>query len=545
MARFKHRQKPSALSRLDEADLLEALSAILSVMLSIAPHRFGRCPLPTKLRPFDQANNMRIDQLHVQNFKGFEELHLAFPRADDPAGAGGSFHLLIGQNGTGKTSALDALAVAAGAWLLGIPDCESRTIRAEDVRLRVIDYRDTQRIEPQLPTIVEAVGEILGQSLHWRRIRRLERTDRAAAKDIRALAERAVAEKRRGEPTTLPVVLYYGTGRSWQEPREPFRRKIGMDMDVSKVALAGIKIKSGPDGSEPNNDAASAPSAGADRVLDPAPGEQEQPPDEEFASTLAGYRRGIDPYCNPDDLLRWLRLEQQLAVQERAESTQFKVVKQAILQAVPGCRRVDYHLRLGLLLEIAGQGRLPFGTLSHGQRNMIAMIGDLAWRAAQLNPHLGPDVLQQTPGVVLIDELELHLHPRWQREVVLTLRDIFPAVQFIATTHSPQIVGHLPPRYLQLLIRDPEGRIRAAPVPQSLGMDSNWILEQIMDTPDREPETQRKLAAIFTAIDNEDFPEASAQIRDLERAVGRFPDLQGARAMLDRLEILLGDEKDS
>jgi hypothetical protein len=87
------------------------------------------------------------------------------------------------------------------------------------------------------------------------------------------------------------------------------------------------------------------------------------------------------------------------------------------------------------------------------------------------------------------------------------------------------------------------GRIRAVAVPQLLGMDSNWILEQIMDTPEREPETQGKLVEIFAAIDDEDFALARQEMRVLEKAVGLFPERQGARSMVDRLEILLADEK--
>lgn len=82
---------------------------------------------------------------------------------------------------------------------------------------------------------------------------------------------------------------------------------------------------------------------------------------------------------------------------------------------------------------------------------MIAMVGDLAFKAAQLNPHLGADVLNQTPGIVLIDELDLHLHPRWQRHVVEDLRRMFPEVQFIATTHSPFVVQSLRDGELQPL----------------------------------------------------------------------------------------------
>ncbi len=88
---------------------------------------------------------------------------------------------------------------------------------------------------------------------------------------------------------------------------------------------------------------------------------------------------------------------------------------------------------------------LPFRYLSDGYRNMVAMAADIAVRCATLNPHLGAEAARGTPGVVLIDEVDLHLHPRWQRRVVDDLLRAFPKVQFFGTTHSPFIIQSLPP----------------------------------------------------------------------------------------------------
>ncbi|HEX5753042.1 MAG TPA: AAA family ATPase [Archangium sp.] len=352
---------------------------------------------------------MRIDRLYVRNFKGFEERTFTFPRSlDAPADGNGSFHVIIGQNGRGKTSALDALAVAVGSWFLGVRGEDSRHIRLDDVRVRVIEFRETQRIEKQLPVVVEATGRVQGKDYTWKREFAGKRTTWVNAKNIKTSAEIAVEKMQRGEEVTLPLISYYGTGRLWLEPK-----------DVRAEAEA---LKAGHTPQEV-----------------PAQ-ETEEDLAESFASRLAGYRFSIDPRCSPRDLLRWLKFEQQIANVERRESIQFRVVKQAIQDAVEGCRRIEYHPRLGLLLDIEGQPRLPFGALSDGQRNVIAMVGDLAFKAAQLNPHLDEKVLLKTPGIVLIDEIDLHLHPRWQRHVMDDLRRLFPEVQFIATTHSPFIV---------------------------------------------------------------------------------------------------------
>ncbi|WP_133512774.1 AAA family ATPase [Candidatus Thiosymbion oneisti] len=85
----------------------------------------------------------------------------------------------------------------------------------------------------------------------------------------------------------------------------------------------------------------------------------------------------------------------------------------------------------------------PFSNLSDGQRSTAALVGDMAQRAARLNPHYGGEVLQQTSGVILIDELDLHLHPRWQRRIIEDLRRTFPKIQFICTTHSPFLIQSL------------------------------------------------------------------------------------------------------
>ena len=106
---------------------------------------------------------MRIDRLTVKNFKGFEEKTFDFPRSiDAPDNGNGSFHLIIGQNGKGKTSALDALAVAAGSWFLGVRGEDSRHIQVEDIRVKVLQYGDTARVEQQLPVTVEADGRVMG-----------------------------------------------------------------------------------------------------------------------------------------------------------------------------------------------------------------------------------------------------------------------------------------------------------------------------------------------------------------------------------------------
>src|SRR5437660_3606376 len=118
---------------------------------------------------------------------------------------------------------------------------------------------------------------------------------------------------------------------------------------------------------------------------------------------------------------------------------------------------------------------------------MLALVADVAVKAVTQNNYLVPDdgpapgagalpdVLAQTPGVVLIDELDVHLHPRWQRRVATDLKQTFPSIQFVCTSHSPQVIGELRPEEIRVLDD------QSVYIPKrSFGIDSSRILEEIM-----------------------------------------------------------------
>src|SRR5207253_331116 len=91
-------------------------------------------------------------------------------------------------------------------------------------------------------------------------------------------------------------------------------------------------------------------------------------------------------------------------------------------------------------LDVSKGPATQFEHLSDGQRVVISLIADIARRMCLLNPHLGLEAIRQTPAVILIDELDIHLHPQWQRKIVKGLKTAFPAAQFIAASHSPQVI---------------------------------------------------------------------------------------------------------
>lgn len=190
--------------------------------------------------------------------------------------------------------------------------------------------------------------------------------------------------------------------------------------------------------------------------------------------------------------------------------------------------------------ELVEEARdIPIGWLSDGERSLAAIGSDIAIRLATLNEGAA-DPVKDGVGVVLLDEIDLHLHPQWQRRIATDLPAAFPNVQFIATSHSPQVIGETPAGRAILLH---EGG-RTEVLDESLGRDSGWILRHVMGTPERNARLQAGLDDIDRLMENEELAQARARVTALRAEFGDDKELIGANAAIDRWEVL-GNEMDS
>lgn len=338
---------------------------------------------------------MRIDRLHVQNFRGFEDREFTFHP---------HFNVLIGDNGSGKTALLRALRVAVASWFLGIKNQSTVGIRKDDVRFvgRAFDAGEFT-FEEQWPVEVTAHGVLSFADwienepvLQWARTLNgpKGRTTSRNARPIKKVAQEADQRVRKGEDVVLPALAYYSTSRLYLEPRRTQSRK--------------------------------------------------QTPDERELSRFVGYRDCIDKRLDSKALEAWMKRQGFAAWKEGGASTLYRLVRSAIAEMVEDACDVEYNpQREQVVVVFKDDSVYPLDYLSDGQRTMLTLVGDLATRMVRLNPQLGASALEETPGVVLIDELDLHLHPTWQRHVVRDLKRIFPRVQFVTTSHSPFIVQTL------------------------------------------------------------------------------------------------------
>ena len=151
-------------------------------------------------------------------------------------------------------------------------------------------------------------------------------------------------------------------------------------------------------------------------------------------SRFLGYLDCLNPALDQKRLLEWFKTGNLVAAARFAEPHAGSVPRSHPRRCVPDSRRVYFDvLQDQLVLEFAEQS-LRLSDLSDGYRNMLAMTADIAIRCATLNPALEAETVLATPGVVLIDEIDLHLHPKWQRRVVEDMLRTFPRIQFVATT---------------------------------------------------------------------------------------------------------------
>lgn len=398
---------------------------------------------------------LSLTKIVAKNFRGFssEGVSLEFHP---------HFTLLLGANGAGKTSALEAVAVGLGALSAVFPEFSRRDVRPEEISYRAFSVENQTIFELQRPVAVELSGTAAGEPIGWpyepfHPILHSPIVIRSELVSFTTMRD-AVAQ---GVATPLPVVAYYGAQRSRGQSRS---------RDIKR------------------------------------PGR----------SRFDGYLDCLEAIPDANLFTEWMAWQTTVQLQSREEVAQLQAVERAVCQCIES-KRFWYDFKQdGLCIEQNDGSVLLLSSMSDGYRGVIFMVADLAWRAAVLNPQHRERAAELAEGVVLIDELELHLHPRWQRRVVGDLRRTFPNMQFIATTHSPQILASVD--------RD---QVRVLQDHQTTGLhtfvhgrDSNELLEDVFGVSSRPEAMQKRLDQLFLWLDQERYAEASALYDELASILG-------------------------
>lgn len=453
-------------------------------------------------------HSLSLRHLSLRDYRCFDAIDVDFHER---------LTVLVAANGAGKTSVLDAVAVALGPFVGAFDEGVGRHFEADDIRQRRVRQTDSNEMEhAPLGVRLTAKGRIPG-SLDddllnglstWRRQLAGPSKNKTTIRDAKALIDYGkhlqAAVRTPGDPVLLPLLAYYGTGRLWQQKK----------LTVGKLPRT---------------------------------------------SRTVGYSDCLDPASSYKSFVEWFRYWTTNALQQRVilgdtgqpqQPSEFDAYLASVGGAVDTClastgwTKIGYSLsREALTAQHAVHGELLVDLLSDGIRNMIGMVADIAFRATKLNPHLGVRAALDTPGIVLIDEVDMHLHPEWQQVVLKNLLAAFPRVQWIVTTHSPQVLSTVHRENIRLLgWTDTAGYRAEPPLMATYGEPSGAVMQAVMDVDPQPPVPEKEdLQELTNLVDQGAYAGASA-VRLFERLTDALgpghPQLQRLQRSMRRQQAL-------
>ena len=425
------------------------------------------------------APPVRIERLGLRDFRGIEDLTLVLPD--------GPLAVLIGANGAGKSSVMDAAAIllsrlvsrirterGGGGLQINDDDVRNGAASAEiEMRLRTGSYRN--------PNSADATGAT------WSVVKTRKGSavrDRSELDQLRGFAEdlrefvREATEKGVEEAIHLPLFVHYPTNRAVFDIPKRIRKK---------------------------------------HTFDPI-----EAYDEALTKSQLSFKLFFEWFREHEDLENERRIDDP-EHRDRALEAVRKAVKQFVGVSGLRVRRLPHRM-------VATQHgkEVSIDQMSDGEKCLLALVGDLARRFSIASPSGDP---LEGEGVVLIDEVELHLHPKWQHHVLDQLTSTFSRCQFIVTTHSPAVLSHAPNGAAVLLTKGPSGKVSAERV-DPYGKEAGALLEDVFGAPSRAPDVARDLRKLFRLIDDGKNAKARDLLEALRAEVGEDADFTRAEVLL-------------
>lgn len=414
---------------------------------------------------------MKVTHLKLANLRAIEAAEFKFQSG---------FNLIVGVNGAGKTSVLDALCACLSPIVKQVNHLGGRALSLSKDDIRV--GADALTMECR----AEIGGKACDYFIHLPREASVPQSQSVGMprEQVYATPPRSGFLGETPRPLTSrdnverPLALMFAT-----------RRAVSSDRAPSKGATAG-SVKAA------------------------------------FAEALADRELRLGEFAS------WMRVQEVLSDEKPGAANVLKSFSRTVRRFLPGYSglRVIGNASPKLLIDHEG---IPIEVrqLSDGERGAIALVFDLTRRLAQANPGMS-DPAAEAEAIVLIDEIDLHLHPKWQRQIVRNLTSAFPRCQFIATTHSPQVIGEVEHDRIQIIAN---GQVYSPT--HSYGVDSSRVLEEIMDADPRAHEVNALLSQISKEVGKHRY-ESAREL--LARLIGRLgeddPEVTRIRTLLDFME---------
>ena len=215
---------------------------------------------------------------------------------------------------------------------------------------------------------------------------------------------------------------------------------------------------------------------------------------------------------------------------ERNEGKELHFVRQAIEAFIPDYKNLQVKRVPRPRMELTKNDEtFDLNQLSDGEKNLIALIGDIARRLTMANPDINNPL--EVEGIILIDEIDLHLHPKWQRIVAQKMPDIFPNCQFFISTHSPQVISHIKPESI-FVLQNIDNEIQIMRPSETYGMSIDRVVELVMDDYARAEKPRKDLDMLFELIERKNFGEAKKLLSKLKKDMCTDPDIIRAEALI-------------
>ena len=419
---------------------------------------------------------MKLESVEIDNYRAIEKLRLPL----DP-----SLTVLHGGNTCGKTSVLSAIAVGLGAIPKFLPGGSGIDFLETDLRA------GESFVQVGLTTTAED---------YWKRERRRGKTtdDGLDAGLKGRLSEVTRGDEKARSTLELPIVAFYDTNRVALAPdvveapgRGPVLLALGnpFEGEVRRYALLAAQEEM-------------IARIGSNRD----------------SSRSAALKGALSARTSFPELFTWFYAKENDELRDQKQRSDFgyrrkdlSAVRNAIVSMVDGVSdpHVDVdplRFSVSVTLQEGRKKTLELDQLSGGQRAILALAADLAWRMAQGNPHLEDPLASE--AIVLIDEVELHLHPSWQQRILNDLRRTFPNAQFIVSTHSPQVLTTVEPKNIVELARE-DGRIVAGSAGGwTYGAEAGDVLSVVMGVDERPTNDFTQKLALYRRLINDDKGEA-------------------------------------
>ena len=394
---------------------------------------------------------MRLENIELENFRAMESTKIEF---------NGKSSIIFGINGTGKSSVLRAINLLYANIINQIVNRkelkQNYTLQLEDIRYG--------RKETKISALIKLENEKFEYYRKMIRSTGKREQDTASLKKIASIFhEKYITDEDQGN---IAIFVNYGTNRLVLDI--PLRIRTHHVFDVYSAFEKSIENK-------------------------------------------IDFRTFFEWYRNQEDYENEQKKEYgDLDYQDPA----LKAVRTAIMSMLDGCSnlRVARKPRLEMKID-KGNISLNVSQMSDGEKCTMALLGDLARRLTLANPLLENPLMGE--GIVLIDEIELHMHPAWQRKILKVLKETFPNIQFIVTTHSPIVLSEANEDYNLFFMEQVEKSVEVKQTAQLNGYDANAVLEQFMDTSSINPETAKFIKSIYEEIDNKNFEIAEEKISKL------------------------------